>query len=89
VKQTGGPIEGPNLLGVVGREAGSQPDFTKYSSAIKDSNLMWDEKTLDLFLLSPMKMVPGTFMPMLISDDKTRADVIAYLATLKQSGTSE
>jgi cytochrome c2 len=31
-----------------------------------------------------MAMVPGTFMPMLIPDDKTRADVVAYLATLKE-----
>lgn len=89
VQQTGGPIEGPNLLGVVGREAGSQPDFTKYSAALKDSKLTWSKNTLDEFLLSPMKMVPGTFMPMLISDDKTRADVVAYLATLKQRETSD
>jgi cytochrome c2 len=28
--------------------------------------------------------VPNTAMPMLIADDKTRADVIAYLETLKK-----
>jgi cytochrome c len=85
VQKTGGPVEGPNLVGVVGREAGSQPDFTKYSDALKASDLTWNSQTLDQFLVNPMAMVPGTLMPMLIPDDKTRADVVAYLATLKSS----
>lgn len=84
VQKTGGPVEGPNLLGLVGREAASQADFAKYSPALKSSNLIWSVETLDRFLVNPMAMVPGTLMPMLIRDDKTRADVIAYLATLKQ-----
>lgn len=89
VQKTGGPIEGPKLLGVVGREAGSEPDFTKYSDALKDSKLTWNKKTLDKFLVNPMAMVPGTFMPMHIPDNQTRADVIAYLATLKHSEAAE
>jgi cytochrome c len=84
VQATGGPIEGPNLIGVVGRPAGSQPNFTKYSEALKASKLIWSKETLDKFLVSPMAMVPGTLMPMLIPDDKTRADVIGYLSTLKK-----
>ena len=85
VQKTGGPIEGPNLIGVVGRDAASQPDFiSKYSPALKASKLHWNKETLDKFLVSPMAMVPGTFMPMLIPDDRTRAEVIAYLATLEQ-----
>ena len=84
VQKTGGPVEGPNLLGLVGRDAASQPDFAKYSEALKTSNFIWSKETLDRFLMNPMAMVPGTLMPMLIADDKTRADVIAYLATLNQ-----
>ena len=84
VQKTGGPTEGPNLLGVVGRKAGSEPEFTKYSAALKASNLTWSKKNLDKFLTSPWEMVPGTFMPIQISDDKTRTDVVAYLATLKK-----
>ena len=84
LQKTGGPVEGPNLLGLVGREAASQADFAKYSSALKSANLTWTVETLDRFLVNPMEMVPGTLMPMLIRDDKTRADVIAYLATLKE-----
>jgi cytochrome c len=83
VKTTGGPVEGPNLVGLVGRQAGSHPNYTRYSPALKASGLMWTEENLNQFLKSPMAMVPGTFMPMLIPDDKTRADVIGYLSTLK------
>jgi cytochrome c len=84
VQETGGPNQGPNLLGVVGRKAASEPGFTLYSPALKDSGITWSKKTLDKFLMNPMAKVPGTLMPMLIADDKTRADVVAYLATLKK-----
>ena len=83
VQREGGPHEGPNLIGVVGRKAGSQPEFTKYSAALKASGITWSTKTLNKFLVSPWERVPGTFMPMQIPDDRTRADVVAYLATLK------
>lgn len=81
--------EGPNLYGLVGRPAGSQPAFTKYSPALKGSGLEWSPENLDRFLVSPMAMVPGTLMPMMIRDDKTRADVIAYLATLQPQEESK
>ena len=84
VQETGGPNQGPNLLGVVGRKAASEPEFTMYSPALKDSKITWSKKTLDKFLMNPMAKVPGTLMPMQIADDKTRADVVAYLATLKK-----
>jgi cytochrome c len=83
-QESGGPIEGPNLLGVVGRKAGSQPDFAKYTPALQAYGITWSEKTLNKFLINPNATVPGTAMPMLIPDDKTRADVVAYLATLKK-----
>jgi cytochrome c len=84
VQETGGPTLGPNLLGVVGRKAGSQPDFTLYTPALKASKITWNKKTLDKFLVNPNAKVPGTAMPMQIPDNKTRADVVAYLATLKK-----
>jgi len=81
---SGGPIVGPNLLGVVGRKAGSQPEFTQYTEALKAYGVTWSVKTLDKFLINPSVSVPGTAMPMFIPDNKTRADVVAYLATLKK-----
>jgi cytochrome c len=84
VQKAGGPTQGPNLLGVVGRKAGTEPEFPLYTPALKSSKLTWNKKTLDKFLLNPMVKVPGTAMPMLIQDNKTRADVVGYLATLKK-----
>jgi cytochrome c len=84
VQKSGGPNQGPNLLGLVGRKAGSQPDFTQYSAALKASGLTWSTRELNRFLVNPGARVPGTFMPMQIPDDRTRADVVAYLATLKE-----
>ncbi len=84
VQKEGGPKPGPNLLGVVGRKAASEPGFTGYSPALKDSRITWSKKTLGKFLTDPNAMVPRTLMPIPIADSKTRADVVAYLATLKK-----
>jgi len=84
VQNAGGPTQGPNLLGVVGRKAASDPEFTMYSPALQSSKITWSKKALDKFLLNPIAKVPGTVMPMQIADDKARADVVAYLATLKK-----
>ena len=71
---------GPNLSGLIGRRAGSVPGFS-YSAAMKGSGLTWDAKTLDQFLAAPMKKVPGTKMPISVSDPAKRAAIIAYLTT--------
>ena len=72
---------GPNLAGVASRDAGST-GFA-YSAALKKSGLKWDAATLDQFLAAPAKLVPGTTMPIATPDTKARADMVAYLGTLK------
>lgn len=70
---------GPHHCGLFGRLAGSVPGFN-YSPAMKNSKIVWDKKTLDLFLAKPLKMVPGTAMTYDgVPDAKERADLIAYL----------
>ena len=69
---------GPNLNGVVGRPAASLPGFN-YSPALKGSKLRWDEKTLSEFIAAPTKKVPGTRMPIGMTDPAKRAAIIAYL----------
>jgi cytochrome c len=83
-KEPGGPNLGPNMVGVVGRKAGTLKDFPMYSAPLKAYGVTWSAKTLDEFLTNPMAKVPGTTMPMLLPDAKIRADVVAYLATLKK-----
>lgn len=53
---------GPKLRDVIDRRAGSVPDFTGYSEALKKSGWIWSEKTLDSFLRDPGALVPGTSM---------------------------
>lgn len=74
---------GPHLQGVVGRKAGSIADFT-YSAANKNSGITWTPEKLFQYLEKPQRVVPGTKMTFAgISDPQKRADVIAYLETLK------
>ncbi|MGN6147475.1 MAG: c-type cytochrome [Rhizomicrobium sp.] len=69
---------GPKHRGVFGRKAGAVPNF-HYTDALKKSGIVWNEKTLDTWLQSPVKMVPGTAMGFQLRDAQERADVIAYL----------
>ena len=80
--------QGPPLAGVVGRRAASAPGFD-YSSALKASKLVWTPAHLDAFLAGPSKLVPGTAMPIAVGDAKTRADLIAYLASVKDALTAK
>ena len=74
--------QGPPLAGVVGRKAATAPGFD-YTAALKASHLVWTPADLDRFLAGPSKLVPGTAMPVAVHDPQTRADLIAYLATVK------
>jgi cytochrome c len=74
---------GPTLQGIVGSKAGEVPGF-RFSRAMKASNIMWDDKSLDAYLADPQKTIPGNVMPFSgLADAKERADLIAYLKTLK------
>jgi len=72
---------GPSLAGVIGRKIGTEPGYN-YSSAMKEANVIWDEKSLDEYLQGPGKFVRGTRMVYFVPNEKDRQDVIAYLKTL-------
>mgnify|MGYP001194017835 CR=1 FL=1 len=77
---------GPSLMGVVGRQAGHVDGF-KYSDAMKDSGLTWDDATLDQYLADPKGFVPKNKMAFAgLKDEKDRQNVIAYL---KQAGAAQ
>lgn len=73
---------GPRHWGVLGRKAGSEPGYV-YSNALKRSTVIWSRETLLLWLTDPEKLIPGQVMDFSLSDAAQRADVVAYLATLK------
>jgi alcohol dehydrogenase (cytochrome c) len=78
---------GPSLAAVLGRKAGGLAGFT-YSPAMAQAGLVWDEKNLDEFLASSTKKVPGTSMPVELSNAGDRENVIAYLETLGRAAAA-
>jgi cytochrome c2 len=75
---------GPSLFGVVGRKAGTAPSLLGASVNLKKYGVTWSAETLDEFLADPNAKVPGTPMAGVLTDPQQRADVIAYLFTLKE-----
>ena len=73
---------GPHHRGVFGRQAGTVPGFDS-SERLRQSRIVWDERTLDLWLTDPQALVPGAAMFFQLDDPAERADAIAYLMTLK------
>jgi cytochrome c len=81
---------GPRHQGVFGRKAGSVPDYN-YTAALKGSDIVWNETTLDQWLTNPQALVPGTKMMYSVDNAQDRADVIAFLrqrAASDPSGTT-
>ena len=73
---------GPSLAGVFGRHAGSLGGFN-YSPALKNSGIVWNDQTLDVWLTNPLKDVPGAHMYFPgTSDAAKRQAIIAYLKTI-------
>lgn len=71
---------GPSLAGVFGRAAGTAEGFKKYSKAMKESGITWDEESLKTFITKPKKMVPGTKMTFGgVRKEGDRDNLIAYL----------
>lgn len=79
-------MTGPSLAGVIGRKAGTLTSFQRYSPALKASDVVWSEQTLNAWLTKPGAFIPGSRM-LFEGIDKVqiRADLIAYL---KQATTS-
>jgi cytochrome c len=76
---------GPKHRDVFGRKAGSVADYD-YSAALKTSNIVWNETTLDAWLTNPQALVPGSKMFFSVGDARNRADVIEFL---KEKAASE
>lgn len=82
-RKDGGNRLGPNLFGVVGRKAGTYAGYS-YSPAMKNAGFTWAPAKLDAYIASPSRVVPGNKMAFAgVSDASQRADLVAYLTTLK------
>lgn len=77
--------KGPQLARIWGAQAGQLADYqSRYSSALINSKLVWNEKNLDAYLKNSKALVPnGKMLYDGLPDATQRQHIIAYLATLK------
>ena len=72
---------GPNLVGIIGRPAGAVEGF-KYSDAMANSGIVWDETTIAEYLANPRSYVEGNRMAFAgLRNEQQIADVIAYIVS--------
>lgn len=73
---------GPHLNGIFGREAAVHEGFS-YSKAMKRAGvdgLVWNARTLDVYITNPRSLVSKTRMSFRgMKDAQSRADLMAYL----------
>jgi cytochrome c len=77
---------GPELNGLDGRRAGSVPDFN-YSTANKNSEIVWNDASFKEYIKDPNAKVPGTKMIFSgIKNEKEADDLWAYLKQFDSAG---
>jgi cytochrome c len=76
--------QGPNLFGLIGREAAAAPGFV-YSEGIKEAlkGKVWDHALLDAWLTDTLAVAPKAQMIYFQDDPKARAKLMRYLESLK------
>ena len=75
-------LSGPNLVGVVGRPAGTVAGWD-FSTALKDSKVIWTEENLNKWLTDSTAFVERAEMDLKVPNRIEREDVISYLKNLK------
>ncbi len=81
--EAGKNMVGPSLHGLQGRTSGTIAGFS-YSVANKNSGIVWSNEKLFQYLEAPQRVIPGTKMTYTgVKDPQQRANLIAYLDTLK------
>lgn len=72
----------PKLGGLFGRKAGGVEDFDGYSEALKNSEIVWTDETVDAYLRDPSQLSADSAMANdKIVDAAQRKQMIAYLKT--------
>lgn len=71
--------DGPSLAGVFGRKVAAVEEY-RYSAAMKRSDFVWTDETLDAFIQDPQAFIPGNRMPFDgLMDKEERDDLLAFL----------
>ena len=83
--QPGEHMTGPSLAHIWNRKTGTVEDFLRYSDAMKKSDVVWNDASLDKWLANPQRFLPGTSMSFAgMREEKDRQDVIAYLKSVSE-----
>jgi cytochrome c len=72
---------GPSLHNIVGRKAGTAPEYSAYSQSLRNSGVTWDEATLDKFIENPEAVISNNNMKPFkgVPDKAVRAKIIDFL----------
>lgn len=83
--EKGGPNKtGPDLWNIIKRGVAKAPNYA-YSTAMQKKGGGWTPENLNAFLYQPRSYVAGTKMSFVgLKKAQDRADLIAYLETLKE-----
>ncbi|PCI40162.1 MAG: hypothetical protein COB46_07445 [Rhodospirillaceae bacterium] len=84
--------KGPNLVGIIGRKAGTVAGFTKYK-AMKGADFVWTEDLMDEWIANQRKFLKAhgeefklgkkTTMAKKVKKEKTRKQIIEDLKNIK------
>ena len=80
--QAGGPNgQGPNLHGLIGREAGKARGFA-YSAGFRKAlaGKVWTRELLDAWLTDTQQVAPDTLMTYFMDDAALRAQIVDFMA---------
>ncbi len=72
---------GPDLRGIMGRKAGSERSGL-HSRAAVESGVVWDRESLRRFLATPEAEIPGSIMPVRMTDPRELDELLDYLESL-------
>jgi cytochrome c len=82
-------LVGPQLNGITGRNAAGVADYAMYSAGMKklgEEGFTWTDEHLDKWIADPKAMIADSPMALAfpgVPDAAERADIIAYLKTVK------
>ena len=77
---------GPQLNGLEGKKAGTNPDYS-YSEANKNSGLVWNDAVFKEYIKNPMGQMPGTKMAFPgIKNETEIGNLWAYLKQFSADG---
>lgn len=75
------PPHGPNLTGVVGREAGSVVGYDYSDPFLKYlGGMIWDDGAIDSWIFDSQGVAPGSRMYFKEPQEVTRREIVSYLA---------